>query len=107
MGSSRFQWRNLEHEGGADDPGNHHGRGCGPLPGGLFDEGRCEAQGARVQGSKRLPRPNQEDRVWVLFDWDVEGWQSFVSDPEVPPIIKEAGHKDVPQAAAYSGRYDA
>src|SRR3954468_15009428 len=52
-----FQWRSLEHEGGADDPGNRHGRGCGPLPGGLFDEGRCEAQGARVQGSKRLPRP--------------------------------------------------
>ena len=51
--------------------------------------------------------PSEDDRVWVIFDWDEEGWQSFVSDPEVPPIIKEAGHKDVPQAATYSGRYDA
>jgi len=59
------------------------------------------------KGASVFRDPNQEDRVWVLFDWDVEGWQSFVSDPEVPPIIKEAGHKDVPQAAAYSGRYDA
>jgi quinol monooxygenase YgiN len=51
--------------------------------------------------------PNQDDRVWVIFDWNPEGWQSFVSDPEVPPIIKEAGHKDVPQAAMYSGQYEA
>ena len=41
--------------------------------------------------------PNEDDRVWVLFDWDAEGWQSFVSDPEVPPIMKEAGHKGPPQ----------
>jgi hypothetical protein len=33
----------------------------------------------------------------VLFDWDREGWQSFVSDPEVPPILQEAGHKSRPQ----------
>ena len=43
--------------------------------------------------------PSEDDRVWVVFDWDEQGWQSFVSDPEVPPIIKEAGHKGPPQAA--------
>ena len=32
----------------------------------------------------------------MLFDWDAEGWQSFVSDPEVPPIMQEAGHKGPP-----------
>ena len=48
--------------------------------------------------------PNQDDRVWVLFDWDARGWQSFVSDPEVPPIMKEAGHKSRPQAAQFAGR---
>ena len=37
--------------------------------------------------------PSEDDRVWVVFDWDEQGWQSFVSDPEVPPIMKEAGHK--------------
>ena len=37
--------------------------------------------------------PSEDDRVWVIFDWDEQGWQSFVSDPEVPPIMKEAGHK--------------
>ena len=42
--------------------------------------------------------PNEQDRVWVVFDWDQQGWQSFVSDPEVPPVMKEAGHKTRPQA---------
>ena len=51
--------------------------------------------------------PSEDDRVWVLFDWDEEGWQSFVSDPEVPPIMQEAGHKGKPQAAAFAGRCDA
>ena len=51
--------------------------------------------------------PTEDDRVWVVFDWDEQGWQSFVSDPEVPPIIQEAGHKGKPEAAQYAGRYDA
>ena len=59
------------------------------------------------KGATVFRDPNQDDRVWVIFDWNPEGWQSFVSDPEVPPIIKEAGHKDVPQAAMYSGQYEA
>ena len=51
--------------------------------------------------------PNEADRVWVVFDWDAEGWQSFVSDPEVPSIMKEAGHKSKPQAAQLAARCDA
>ena len=47
--------------------------------------------------------PSEEDRVWAVFDWDLEGWQSFVSDPEVPPIIREAGHKGKPQIAQFAG----
>jgi len=46
--------------------------------------------------------PSEEDRVWAVFDWDMEGWQSFVSDPEVPPIIREAGHKGPPQIAEFA-----
>ena len=51
--------------------------------------------------------PNEADRAWVIFDWDAEGWQSFVSDPEVPPIMKDAGHKSKPQAAELAARCDA
>jgi hypothetical protein len=42
----------------------------------------------------------------VLLDWDASGWQNFVSDPEVPPILQEAGHKGRPQAAELGGQYD-
>src|SRR5438477_5971149 len=51
--------------------------------------------------------PTENDRVWVLFDWDEKGWQSFVSDPEVPPILKEAGHQGKPQVAKLGGQYGA
>jgi hypothetical protein len=47
--------------------------------------------------------PSEDDRVWVVFDWDEAGWQSFVSDPEVPPIIQAAGHRGKPLAARFAG----
>lgn len=51
--------------------------------------------------------PNQADRVWVIFDWDAEGFRQFAGDPEVQAILKEAGHKGRPQVAALSSRYTA
>ena len=59
------------------------------------------------KGSHVFRDPNESDRVWAIFDWDEQGWQSFVSDPEVPPILQEAGHKGRPQAAEFLGQYDA
>ena len=59
------------------------------------------------KGSTVFRDPTEDDRVWVIFDWDEQGWQSFVSDPTVPPIMKEAGHKSRPQAAQFAGRCDA
>jgi len=50
--------------------------------------------------------PAEADRVWVIFDWDDKGWQSFVADPEVPAILKEAGHQGK-QAAKLAGSYHA
>ena len=59
------------------------------------------------KGAMVFRDPNEENRVWVIFDWDAQGWQSFVSDPEVPGIMQEAGHKGKPQAAGLGGSYDA
>ena len=59
------------------------------------------------KGSTVFRDPNEEDRVWAIFDWDAAGWQSFVSDPEVPGIMQKAGHKGKPQAYEYGGRYEA
>ncbi len=56
-------------------------------------------------GSTVFRDPAENDRVWVLFDWDAEGWQNFVTDPEVPAILREAGHVGKPQAAQLAGEY--
>ena len=58
------------------------------------------------KGATIFRDPNEEDRVWVLFDWDAEGWQNFVSDPEVPAILQEAGHATKPQVAELAGELD-
>jgi hypothetical protein len=51
--------------------------------------------------------PSDTKRVWVMFEWDDKGWQSFVSDPEVPAIMKAAGHTSKAQVAVQSGRFEA
>ena len=68
------------------------------------------AEKRKLHGSKGalvFRDPNEADRLWAIFDWDAEGWQSFVSDPEVPPIMQQAGHKSKPQPAELVGRCDA
>jgi hypothetical protein len=59
------------------------------------------------KGSTVFRDPNEQDRVWAIFDWDLAGWQSFAADPEVPAIMQEAGHKGRPQVAELGGRYEA
>jgi hypothetical protein len=65
------------------------------------------AQHRRAEPVDRDAERSKDDRVWVIFDWDADGWQSFVSDPEVPAIMQRAGHKGRPEAAAFAGRYEA
>jgi quinol monooxygenase YgiN len=68
------------------------------------------AEKRRQHGSKGATvfrDPNEADRVWVLFDWDAEGFQKYLSDPDVPAIIQAAGHTSKPQPAQLGGTYDA
>ena len=68
------------------------------------------AEKRRQHGSKGalvFRDPAEADRLWAIFDWDAEGWQSFVSDPDVPPIMQQAGHKSKPVAAELVSRCDA
>jgi hypothetical protein len=59
------------------------------------------------QGATVFRDPTEENRVWALFDWNEQGWAAFVSDPDVPPILREAGHLGKPEAALLLGSYDA
>jgi hypothetical protein len=68
------------------------------------------AEKRQLHGSKGATvfrDPAEDDRVWVIFDWDEQGWQSFVSDPEVPPIMKAAGHKSRALPAQFAGHCNA
>lgn len=68
------------------------------------------AEKRRQHGSKGsiiFRDPNEEDRVWVVFDWDEKGWDSFLSDPDAPSVFKAAGLKEKPQAATFNGKYEA
>ncbi|WP_127126177.1 hypothetical protein [Georgenia sp. SYP-B2076] len=68
------------------------------------------AEKRRQHGSKGATvfrDPADETRVWVLFSWDADGWQNFVSDPGVPAILQEAGHIGTPQSAQLVAEYDA
>jgi hypothetical protein len=59
------------------------------------------------QGSTVYRDPNEPDRVWAIFHWDLDGWQRFASDPAVPGIMQEAGHGGRPQVAELAGRFEA
>ena len=59
------------------------------------------------KGSTVFRDPTDESRVWAIFDWDEQGWTAFVSDPEVPPILKDAGHRAKPVSATLLGSYRA
>jgi len=59
------------------------------------------------KGSTVFRDPSEANRVWALFEWDERGWTAFVSDPEVPPILKEAGHLAKPESATFLGQYEA
>ena len=41
------------------------------------------------KGAHVFQDPNESDRVWVIFDWDQEGWNNFTSDPEVPGSFRK------------------
>ena len=51
--------------------------------------------------------PIEENRVWVLFDWDNDGWTAFATDPETPGIMQQAGHLGKPSLGQYVGSFDA
>jgi hypothetical protein len=59
------------------------------------------------KGANVFRDPNEEGRIWVVFDWDDAGWQSFISDPAVPAIFQEGGLQERPMAAEFVREHEA
>jgi hypothetical protein len=59
------------------------------------------------RGAHVFRDPHDDDRVWVVFDWDEEGYKGLMSDPEVPAIFQEAGLEGPPESAELVREHDA
>jgi hypothetical protein len=58
------------------------------------------------KGSQVFRDPDDPSRVLVGFDWEIEGYEEFVSDPEVPAIAQELGLQGPPVKAESVAEYD-
>jgi len=70
------------------------------------------ARGGEIVGEEYFPLDHTDYRTTVerivasgaevVFNTS-EGWKNFVSDPEVPPMLKAAGHKSKAQSLTLAG----
>jgi hypothetical protein len=59
------------------------------------------------KGAHVFRDPHDETRLWVVFDWDDEGYKGLMSDPDVPAIFQEAGLQGRPENAELVREHDA
>ena len=59
------------------------------------------------RGSHVFRDPNDDTRVWVVFEWGEEGHQKLLSDPDMPAIFEEAGLQGRPEQAKLAREHDA
>jgi hypothetical protein len=59
------------------------------------------------KGAQVFRDPNDDQRVWVVFDLDDEGYNNLMSDPDMPPIFQDAGLQGRPEKAEPAGQTDA
>ena len=58
------------------------------------------------KGARVFRDPTDADRVWVVLDWDEEGYQNLLSDPDMPAIFQAAGLQGRPETAELVGQHD-
>ena len=56
-------------------------------------------------GSHVFRDPNDDTRVWVVFEWDQEGYNKLLSDPDMAAIFEEGGLQGRPEPAKLAGKY--
>ena len=59
------------------------------------------------KGSHVFRDPNDDQRVWIVFDWDEEGYKNLQSDPEMPAIFQEAGLQGRPETVELAHEHEA
>lgn len=41
------------------------------------------------RGARVFLDPEDQSRVWAVFDWDEDDYAGFLADPEIPAIARE------------------
>lgn len=59
------------------------------------------------KGAHVFRDPDDPSRVWVFFDWEIEDYQRFLSDPEIPAIARELALYEPPVTIDPLAQYDA
>ncbi len=58
------------------------------------------------KGSQVFRDPDDPSRVWAIFDWELDDYEKFLSDPEVPAIAQELALQGPPVKAESVAEYD-
>jgi hypothetical protein len=58
------------------------------------------------KGSWIFRDPDDPSRVLVVFDWEIEDYERFIADPEIPSIFQKLGLQGPPVKAEPVGEYD-
>jgi hypothetical protein len=69
--------------------------------------GRDKRREHRCRGSRVFQDPDDPSRVWAVFDWDIEDYEGFLSDPEVPAIARDLALREPPVTVDPVAQYDA
>jgi quinol monooxygenase YgiN len=59
------------------------------------------------KGAQVFRDPDDANRVFAVFDWDEEGWQSYLSNPQAAEVFKEGGIEGRPEIIPPVGETDA
>ena len=59
------------------------------------------------KGAHVFRDPTDADRLWVVFDWNEEGYKNLMSDPDMPAIVQAAGLQGKPESAELVRQHDA
>jgi quinol monooxygenase YgiN len=58
------------------------------------------------RGSQVFLDPEDHTRVWVFFDWSIEDYEGFLSDPEIPAIARQLALRVQPVKVDPIAQYD-
>jgi quinol monooxygenase YgiN len=57
-------------------------------------------------GSSIFRDPDDLNRVWVFFDWKIEDYDRFLTDPEIPAIARELALLEPPVKVEAVAQFD-